>query len=174
MGCYTDADWAGETHSGRSTSGMAIYKNGSLISWHSKRQGCVSTSTMESEYVAMYVTVQQAVWLSSLEMEFGIPDACIPDIYCDNQAAIAVATGEETTKLKRSRHMNIKFNYVCFASEKKEVNIHYVASEHNVADIFTKRVPKNVLRYLKEYFVEVYSEREFVVETDPDSSSGSE
>ena len=90
------------------------------------------------------------------------------------QAAIAVATGEETTKLKRSRHMNLKFNYVRFASEKKEVNIHYVASENNVADIFTKRVPKNVLKYLKEYFVEVYSEREFVVETDPDSSSGSE
>ena len=36
MEVYTDADWAGETHSGRSTLGMIIQKNGSAISWLSK------------------------------------------------------------------------------------------------------------------------------------------
>ena len=36
MDYYTNVDWVGEVHSRRSTSGMAIYKNSSLISWHSK------------------------------------------------------------------------------------------------------------------------------------------
>ena len=171
MDCYTDVDWVGEIHSRHSTSGMAIYKNSSLISWHSKWQGCISTSTMESEYVAMYVTVQQAVWLSSLEEEFGLTEICIPNIYCDNQVAIAVATREETTKLWRSRAMNIKFNYVHFAYEKKEIIVQYIESENNIADIFTNWVPKNVLKGLKDYFMEAYSEREFA--TDMDSGSGS-
>ena len=33
---YSDADWAGETHSGHSTTGMIIIKNDSVISWSSK------------------------------------------------------------------------------------------------------------------------------------------
>ena len=54
MHCYTDADWAGEAHSGRSTSGMVIYKNRAPVSWSSKRQGIVSTSTMEAEYISLF------------------------------------------------------------------------------------------------------------------------
>ena len=42
MDCYSDADWAGEEHSGCSTSGMINIKNGAAISWDSKRQGVVS------------------------------------------------------------------------------------------------------------------------------------
>ena len=67
--------------------------------------------------------------------------------------------------------MNIKFNYVRFAYEKKEIIVQYIESENNIADIFTNQVPKNVLKGLKDYFMEAYSEREFA--TDMDSGSGS-
>ena len=56
MDCYSDADWAGEEHSGRSTSSMINIKNGAAISWGSKQQGVVSTSTMEAEYIALFST----------------------------------------------------------------------------------------------------------------------
>jgi len=89
----SDADWAGKTHSSRSTTGMVILKNRSVISWSSKRQGVVLTSTMESEYIALFNMVQNAIFLNHLERQFKIPTWYVPNIWCNNQSAIAVATG---------------------------------------------------------------------------------
>ena len=69
---YTDTDWAGEEHSARSTSGMIIYKNDSAVAWGSKRQGIVSRSTMESEYIAMFTTANHVVLIIALETQFGL------------------------------------------------------------------------------------------------------
>ena len=61
----SNADWAGETHSGHSTTGMVILKNRSAISWSSKRQGVVSTSTMESEYIALFNMLSSTCGISN-------------------------------------------------------------------------------------------------------------
>ena len=117
MDCYSDADWAGEEHSGGSTSGMAILKNGAAISWSSKQQGIVSTSTMEAEYIALFSTTQYAIWLASLETQFHLeainsPEPCIPNTYCDNQAALAMANRGDMSSFKCSRFMNVKYHYI--------------------------------------------------------------
>ena len=51
--CYSDADWANDTETERSTSGYVFQINGSTISWYSKKQSCVSRSTTEAEYIAL-------------------------------------------------------------------------------------------------------------------------
>ena len=48
----TDADWAGDPDTRRSTSGYIITLGGSPVSWRSSRQKCLATSSCEAEYVA--------------------------------------------------------------------------------------------------------------------------
>ncbi|XP_073304624.1 uncharacterized protein [Primulina huaijiensis] len=49
---FYDADWAGDLDDRKSTSGCCFYLDNNLISWHSRKQNCISLSTAESEYVA--------------------------------------------------------------------------------------------------------------------------
>ncbi|XP_032798447.1 secreted RxLR effector protein 161-like [Daphnia magna] len=63
---YTDADYGGDIDSRCSTSGFAFFVYGSLTSWSSRRQKCVSQSTTEAEYVAASETSKEAVRLKSL------------------------------------------------------------------------------------------------------------
>ena len=63
---YSDADWAGDLLTRRSTTGYVFQIQGSTVSWCSKRQACVARSTMEAEYIALSTTNQEAVWLRTL------------------------------------------------------------------------------------------------------------
>jgi len=149
----SDADWAGETHLGRSTTGMVILKNGSAISWSSKRQGVVSTSTMESEYIALFDTVQNTIFLNHLERQFLLPTWYVPNIWCDNQSTITVATGGDT-EFKCSKFMNVKYHYVRQAVKKGDADIAYIKSTDNTADLFTKRLPRGPLSLLRGHFMQ--------------------
>ena len=62
---YSDVDWASDKDERKSTTGYAFLLNGAAISWCSKKQSCISLSTMKSEYVACSAVAQEAVWLKS-------------------------------------------------------------------------------------------------------------
>lgn len=49
---YSDADYAGDSETRRSTSGYVFHMSSGVISWASIRQQSVSTSSTECEYVA--------------------------------------------------------------------------------------------------------------------------
>ena len=70
---YSDADWANDTETRRSTSGYIFQINGSTISWCSKKQFCVeSRSTTEAEYMALSFVTQEAIWLRRLLENVGV------------------------------------------------------------------------------------------------------
>ena len=158
MEAYTNADWAGEQHSARSTSGMIILKNDLAICWGSKRQGIVSRSTMESEYIALYTTANHLDLMIKLKQQLRLT-VFKPTIWCNNKAAIAIATGS-VMDFKRTRFMNIKYHWVRKAYEGLYFNIEYVKSEHNLADMFTKRLAPNPLRFLRDLFLENHAKKD--------------
>jgi len=88
---YNDADWDGDPDERKFTSGYSFLLNGGSITWCSKKQTCVSLSTMEAEYVAGSTAVQEGVWLRRFLREFGIVARAEEPvtIYCDSSAAIA-------------------------------------------------------------------------------------
>src|SRR5580693_10261937 len=51
---FSDADYAGDVDSARSTSGHAVFIGRSLVNWSSKRQAVVAKSTTEAEYIAAH------------------------------------------------------------------------------------------------------------------------
>ena len=56
---YVDADFASDRKNRRSTTGYVIMLGGGAISWKSKQQDHVTTSTMEAEYVALSMVARE-------------------------------------------------------------------------------------------------------------------
>src|SRR5438445_167766 len=86
---YSDADYAVCIIDRKSTSGSCQLLGGRLVSWFSKKQQSVSTSTAEAEYIAAGSCCAQILWMRNQLMDYGIKLTKIP-IYCDNTSAIAI------------------------------------------------------------------------------------
>ncbi|CAM8910957.1 unnamed protein product [Rhodiola kirilowii] len=60
---YSDASLISNEEDHSSTSGWVFLLGGGAISWASKKQTCISSLTMESEYVALAAALKEAEWL---------------------------------------------------------------------------------------------------------------
>ena len=69
---YSDADWAGDMDTSRSTTGYVVYLWGAPIAWQSRLQPTVASSTTESEYMAAYAAIQEIVWIRGVMSELGL------------------------------------------------------------------------------------------------------
>ena len=138
---WTDASFA-EDGDRKSTSGHVIKIGHDTIAWGSKRQSVVATSTLEAEYVAMSECARTAKWVRMLlEHDFGEKPQGKTRIFCDNKGAIEVA--RNPTHHFRSKHIDIKFHHVREMIEEGEIDLVYVSSESNVADVMTKPLNKS-------------------------------
>ena len=66
-------------------------------------------------------------------------------MYVDNQSAIRLVRNPEFHK--RTKHIDIRYHYVREKSESNEIEVIYVPTEAQLADIFTKALPRN--RFVK-------------------------
>ena len=80
---FTDADWAGDVLTRRSTTVNVVFAAGGPLAWQSKLQTTVATSSMQSEYQAMYAGMQEIGWLRGVLAESNLwlsePTLCFPD-----------------------------------------------------------------------------------------------
>jgi hypothetical protein len=67
---YTDSDYAGCHDSRKSTSGYFFKFGYDAISWRSKLQDCMATSTTKAEYVAASNIAKETLWLGRLAYTF--------------------------------------------------------------------------------------------------------
>jgi hypothetical protein len=135
---YVDAEYAGDLENRRSTSGAVFILNSGPISWHSRRQTCVALSTTESEFIAAADGTKEAIWLRRLYSELGGPDVAMP-LRCDNQGTIALIHNPMFHQL--TKHTNVRFFFVRDAQQEGKIDINYIETESQLADIFTKALP---------------------------------
>ena len=136
---YSDADWAGDVDTRRSTSGYAFMMNGGCISWRSKKQRTVALSSTEAEYMALTEAVQEAIWLKAFLCELGemsINEAV--KIHEDNQGSIALAKNPECHK--RTKHIDIRYHFVREKVEDGQVLLQYCSTKDMKADLMTKPI----------------------------------
>jgi len=96
----------------------------------------IAVSTMEAEYISLFSTGKQAAWIRNTFEAVGIQLQAPLRVWCDNQAAIAVANREGTHKAKK--HINIKYHYIQQLVEKQQVQVAYIPTKNNPANILTK------------------------------------
>jgi hypothetical protein len=69
-------------------------------------------------------------------------------LHCDNKSAIAMA--KNPVYHSRTRHIAIKHHFIREAIEEGEVELKFCRSEEQVADIFTKALPKEKFQQFRE------------------------
>ena len=145
---FSDSDYANCPLTRKSISGNIIQLSTASISWRSKKQKSVSTSTAEAEYQALSLASKQAMWTTNALIELTGPLTATPILYCDNKAAIDIATNQKISD--RSKHIDVHFHFVREQIENGTFFIMPVASADNLADICTKGLPSVPFKHLRE------------------------
>ena len=147
---FSDSDWGGDPGERRSTTGFyfSLTSHGSPISWKTKKQPTVALSSCEAEYMALALTVQEAIFLSILLKNFFNREIHTVKIGCDNQGTIALV--KNPIIKNRSKHIDIKFHFIQEKYNSGFIDIKYIPSEHNVADIMTKPFTKIKLHTFRD------------------------
>jgi len=137
---WTDSNWAQDPDDRRSTSRFAFDVGEGVISWSSKKQPTVATSSVEAEYIASANATKEAVWLRTLLRELDLPQKKATIIYADNQGSIALA--HNPVSHSRAKHIDIQHHFIRECVERGEVSLDYVSTKEMMADIFTKALPR--------------------------------
>lgn len=133
---FVDSDWASDQEDRKSVSGFVFKVFGSTVSWASRKQVTVSTSSSEAEYVALSSAVSEAIWLGGLleDLKCKSKAEAIP-IFEDNRGCIGLARNMES---KRIKHIDIKHHFLRDHVAAGTVTIEPIGTADQEADIFTK------------------------------------
>lgn len=145
---FSDADYAGDIETRRSTSGSVFKLGGNTVSWRSQKQKVVALSTTESEFIAAAQTIKELIWLHRLIFEITKQKVTKPKLYLDNQSAIRLLKNPEFHK--RTKHIDVRYH---FAREKIQAGlfeVEYVPTKEQQADIFTKPLAREQFCHLRD------------------------
>jgi hypothetical protein len=145
---YCDSDWAGSVDDMKSTSGYVFSLGSGVISWCSKKQDTVAQSSAEAEYLAAGLATQQSLWLRRILEDIGEKQEESLLLHCDNKSAIAMA--KNPVFHSRTRHINIKHHFIRSVIEDGDVQLVFCSSQDQLADIFTKALPRGRFQQLRE------------------------
>ena len=141
---YTNPRWIASTKDNMSTSGWVFTFAVGAISCESKKQTCITHSTMESEFIALAAAGKEAEWLRNMLLDIKLWPQPMPAIslYCDSQATMSKAFSKMYNG--KSRHISLRHEYVRQLISDGIISIIYVKSCNNLADPFTKALPRDV------------------------------
>nr|GFA41027.1 retrovirus-related Pol polyprotein from transposon TNT 1-94 [Tanacetum cinerariifolium] len=118
---FSDSDHVGCLDSRKSTSGEIQFLGGDkIVSWSSKKQDCTSMSSAEAENVSLSA--------------------------CCTQAAIAISCNP--VQHSRTKHIDVRYHFIKEKVEKGIIELFFVRTEYQLADLFTKALHVERFQYL--------------------------
>jgi len=145
---YVDSDWGGSVVDRKSTSRCCFSLGSAMISWQSRKQSLVALSTAEAEYIATCSTSCEAVWIRKLLSGLFDVELKVANIFCDNQRCIKLS--ENPVHHDKTKHIENRFHYIRDIVQKGAVKLEYIATEDQVADVFTKPLSKTKFEYFRD------------------------
>nr|GEW97302.1 copia protein [Tanacetum cinerariifolium] len=117
---FSDSDHAGCLDSRKRTfDGIQLLGGDKLVSWSSKKQDCTSMSSAKVEYVSLSACYAQVLWMKTQLTDYGFHFDKIPIYY-----------------------------FIKEKVEKGIVELFFVITEYQLADLFTKALPVERFKYL--------------------------
>nr|GFB85340.1 retrovirus-related Pol polyprotein from transposon TNT 1-94 [Tanacetum cinerariifolium] len=142
---YSDADHAGCHLDRKSTSGNVQFLGDKLVCSSSKKQNYVSISTAESEYVAVSGCCAQVLWMRTQLTDYGFFYDKVP-IYYDSKSAIAISCNP--VQRTQTKHIDVRYHFIKDHVEKGTIELYFVGTEYQLADLFTKSLPEARFKFL--------------------------
>ncbi|GJV52197.1 retrovirus-related pol polyprotein from transposon TNT 1-94 [Tanacetum coccineum] len=109
------------------------------------RQKSAAISSTEAEYIALSGCCAQVLWMRSQLTDYGFGFNKIP-MYCDNKSAIALCCNN--VQHSRSKHIDIRFHFIKEHVENGVIELYFVNTEYQLADIFTKALGRERIEFL--------------------------
>ncbi|GJX15967.1 retrovirus-related pol polyprotein from transposon TNT 1-94 [Tanacetum coccineum] len=125
---YADADHVGCQDTRRSTSGSTQFLGDKLVSWSSKKQKSIAISSTEAEYIALSGCCSQILWMRSQLPYYGF----------------------QFNKIPLAKHIDIRYHFIKDQVENGIMELYFVRAEYQLADIFTKPLPRERFNFLIE------------------------
>ena len=119
-----------------------------FVSWFRKKQSSIALSIAEAKYVAVASCCTQLLWMIQTLQDFQI--ICSPpiSIMCDNTSAISIS--KNPVMHSKTKHIPIKYHFLREQVLEQKVKLEYAPSKEQVADIFTKPLPREAFKYLRQ------------------------
>ncbi|GKB00710.1 hypothetical protein Tco_0828703 [Tanacetum coccineum] len=102
-------------------------------------------SSAEAEYVFLSACYAQVLWLRIQLTDYGFHFDKIP-IYCDSKAAIAISCNP--VQHSYTKHIDVRYHFIKEKVEKGIVELFFVRTQYQLADLFTKALPEDRFKYL--------------------------
>jgi hypothetical protein len=144
---YTDSDHSGDPVGRRSTSGMAFYLNGNLITWCSQKMRTVAVSSCESEFMSATAGAMQAIWLRGLLSEITSTKPKVVPLLVDNNSAIALM--KNPVFHGKSKHIDTRFHFIRQCIERGQIVARRVGTTEQKADSLTKALTAGNLMVMR-------------------------
>ncbi|KAE9058730.1 hypothetical protein PF010_g30891 [Phytophthora fragariae] len=144
---FADADHAMCADTSRSNTGFVLQLNGCAWMWKSKQQSRVTTNTCASELVAACDCVDNLIWARQLLAELHVKTET-STVHCDNQSALHVIANRGNSK--KVQRFAKEARMIAEFVDEGAVEMKYVSTADNVADIFTKALGPQRFEYLRD------------------------
>ncbi|GJV03007.1 hypothetical protein Tco_1336576 [Tanacetum coccineum] len=122
-----------------------LFLGDKLVSWMLKKQDCTAMSSAEAEYVALSTSCAQVMWMRTQLKDYGFNYNKIP-LYCDSQSAITISCNP--VQYSRTKHIHTQYHFIKEQVENGIIELYFVRTEYQLADMFTKALPKDRFQYL--------------------------
>nr|GFB09271.1 retrovirus-related Pol polyprotein from transposon TNT 1-94 [Tanacetum cinerariifolium] len=128
------------------TSGGIQFLGGDkLVSWSSKKEDCTLMYSAEAEYVSLSTCCAQVLWMRTQLTDYDFHFDKIP-MHCDSKAAIAISCNP--VQHSRAEHIDVRYHFIKEKVDKGIVELFFVGTEYQLADLFTKALPVERFKYL--------------------------
>jgi hypothetical protein len=137
---YTDADYAGDRATRKSTSGVLFTLANGAVSWQSKQQSTIALSTTEAEYIAACFGTREVMYLRQLLKELGYEQEGPTSLCTDSQGALAVMKNPLTSP--RTKHFDVSYHYTRQQIRAGVIEVSHLQTSSQPADVLTKPLPR--------------------------------
>lgn len=138
----SDASYADEPETRRSSQGYAFKFGGLMIDWKSTIQRTVTKSTTESELLSLSLAASQMEEWMRFFAGINLTLDCTPTIWCDNQQTVGIVTKEHDKLHTKVKHVDIHQLWIRQEVTASRINVQWVPTDRMPADGLTKILPK--------------------------------
>nr|GEZ42857.1 zinc finger, CCHC-type [Tanacetum cinerariifolium] len=126
--------------------GWVFLLRGGAISWASKKQTCITSSTMEFEFVALAATGNEAEWMRNLVYEIPLWPKPISTISIKCISAATLAKAYSQVYNGKSRHLGVRQSMIHELIMNGVISVEFVRTQLNLADHLTKGLARDPVR----------------------------